>query len=136
MRDTSTGNILYGKYRGVVTRVDAATMRIKARLAVLDGVESGWAMPCVPYAGESVGFAFLPEVDSGVWIEFEQGDVSHPIWTGGFWLERQAPPRVTAAVKVIATSHARGPSVTSTYFVRCILTMMVVATHSATVASN
>jgi uncharacterized protein involved in type VI secretion and phage assembly len=97
---------LYGKYRGIVTQVDAATMRIKAKVAALNGVESGWALPCVPYAGDSVGFAFLPEEGSAVWIEFEQGDVSYPIWTGGFWLKGQAPSDATAAVKVIVTkSH-------------------------------
>ena len=94
----------YGKYRGVVVDVDAATMRVKASVpAVLGGVTSGWAAPCVPYAGPQVGFLMLPDVGSGVWIEFEGGDVSFPIWTGCYWNEppqsiplaaRQAPPGV------------------------------------------
>ena len=50
-------------------------------------------MPCVPYAGPNVGFAFLPEVGSGVWIEFEGGDVSYPIWVGGYWREGEVPCR-------------------------------------------
>jgi uncharacterized protein involved in type VI secretion and phage assembly len=96
----------YGKYRGTVTQVDAATMRIKAKVpAVYGDTESGWALPCVPYAGDSVGFAFLPEVDSAVWIEFEGGNVSFPIWTGGFWLSQQAPTDAAAAVKVIVTKQ-------------------------------
>ena len=96
----------YGKYRGVVTQVDASTMRIKAKVpAVYGDVESGWAMPCVPYAGDSVGIAFLPETGSGVWIEFEGGNVSFPIWTGGFWLSGQAPSDAAAAVKVIVTKQ-------------------------------
>lgn len=96
----------YGKYRGTVTQVDAATMRIKAKIpAVLGDTESGWALPCVPYAGDSVGFAFLPEVDSAVWMEFEGGDVSFPIWVGGFWLNQQAPSDAAAAVKVIVTKQ-------------------------------
>ena len=67
----------YGKYRGIVTDVDASTMRIKASVpAVLPTTPTGWAMPCVPYAGPQVGFLMLPEVGSGVWIEFEGGDVS------------------------------------------------------------
>jgi len=67
----------YGKYRGTVVDVDASTMRIKASVpAVYGAISSGWAWPCVPYAGDSVGFAFLPEVGSAVWIEFEGGDVS------------------------------------------------------------
>jgi uncharacterized protein involved in type VI secretion and phage assembly len=98
----------YGKYRGTVTQVDAGTMRIKAKVpAVLGSTESGWALPCVPYAGDSVGFAFLPEVDSAVWIEFEGGNVSFPIWTGGFWLSSQVPSDAAAAVKVIVTKQLK-----------------------------
>ena len=96
----------YGKYRGTVTQVDASTMRIKANVpAVYGDTESGWAWPCVPYAGDSVGFAFLPEVGSAVWIEFEGGNVSFPIWTGGFWLSQQAPSDAAPAVKVIVTKQ-------------------------------
>lgn len=103
MKEGLTSRPLYGKYRGIVTQVDAPTMRIKAKVTALDNVESGWAMPCVPYAGDSVGFAFLPETDSAVWIEFEQGDVSYPVWTGGFWLQGQAPSDAQPGVKVIVT---------------------------------
>lgn len=95
----------FGKYRGVVTQVDAATMRIKAKVpAVFADADSGWALPCVPYAGPSVGFAFLPDKGSAVWIEFEGGDVSFPIWTGGFWLSGQAPAEAAPDVKVIVTA--------------------------------
>ena len=79
-------NRFFGKYRGVVTDVDASTMRVKASVpAVLGQQPSGWARPCVPFAGPSMGFAFLPEVGTGVWIEFEGGDVSYPIWAGCYW---------------------------------------------------
>lgn len=94
----------YGKYRGAVTEVDEATMRIKAKVpAVLGDQTSGWCMPCVPYAGPDVGFAFLPEVGAGVWIEFEGGDLSYPIWVGGYWREGELPDGIGAAVKVIVT---------------------------------
>jgi uncharacterized protein involved in type VI secretion and phage assembly len=95
----------YGKYRGVVSDVDATTGRIKATVpAVFGSVESSWCMPCVPYAGPQVGFAFLPEVGSGVWIEFEGGDVSYPIWSGCFWRSGEVPSDVAADVKVIVTT--------------------------------
>jgi hypothetical protein len=98
-------NRFYGKYRGAVTDVDAATCRIKATVpAVFGSVDTGWCMPCVPYAGPNVGIAFLPEVGSGVWIEFEGGDVSYPIWSGCFWREGEVPSDVDAAVKVIVTA--------------------------------
>src|SRR5262249_20058237 len=85
-------NRFYGKYRGVVTQVDSPTLRVKAKVpAVLGDQESGWAMPCVPYAGPQVGLAFLPEEGTGVWIEFEGGDVSFPIWTGCYWRTGEQP---------------------------------------------
>lgn len=98
-------NRFYGKYRGVVTDVDAKTMRVKASVpSVLPQISTGWAMACVPYAGPKVGFAMLPEVGSGVWIEFEGGDVSFPIWTGCYWHNNEVPPNASATVKTIVTS--------------------------------
>lgn len=95
----------YGKYRGVVTAVDEVTCRIKATVpAVLGESQTGWCMACVPYAGLQCGFAFLPETGSGVWIEFEGGDVSYPIWTGCYWRDGEPPEGVTADAKVIVTA--------------------------------
>ena len=94
----------YGKYRGIVSKVDASTMRIKAQVpSVLGEQDTGWCMPCVPYAGPGVGFAFLPETGSGVWIEFEGGDVSFPIWVGGYWRQGEFPGDAADHVKVIVT---------------------------------
>ena len=96
----------YGKYRGIVSSVDPATMRIKALVpSVLGDQETGWCMPCVPYAGPKAGFAFLPAAGSGVWVEFEGGDVSYPIWVGCYWHDGEKPDRVTDKVKVIQTQH-------------------------------
>jgi phage baseplate assembly protein gpV len=98
-------NRFYGKYRGVVTDVDAATMRVKASVpSVLPGAPTGWCAPCVPYAGPQVGFLMLPEVGSGVWVEFEGGDVSFPIWTGCYWSAGDVPSAAAAAVKSIITN--------------------------------
>jgi uncharacterized protein involved in type VI secretion and phage assembly len=95
-------NRFFGKYRGVVTQVDGPTMRLKATVpAVLGDQESGWAMPCVPYAGPQVGVAFLPEAGSGVWIEFEGGDVSYPIWVGCYWRSGEFPSEAKADSKTI-----------------------------------
>lgn len=97
-------NRFYGKYRGSVTDVDASTLRIKAKVpAVLGDQETGWCMPCVPYAGQNVGMAFLPEQGSGVWIEFEGGDVSYPIWTGCYWRSGEQPSDAAPKVKAIVT---------------------------------
>jgi uncharacterized protein involved in type VI secretion and phage assembly len=97
----------YGKYRGIVSAVDAGTCRIKAKVpAVLGDADSGWCLPCVPYAGPQVGIAFLPEEGSGVWIEFEGGDVSYPVWAGCYWREGEQPSDVGAGVKVIVTKSS------------------------------
>lgn len=80
----------YGKYRGLV--VDNADPESRGRLKVRvpsvlgDEVVSGWAMPCAPYGGgPDLGFFFIPEVDAGVWVEFEMGNLEYPVWVGTFW---------------------------------------------------
>ena len=79
----------FGKYRGtVVGNVDPLQRgRLQVLVPTLLGVEASWAMPCVPYAGDGVGFYFLPELGTSVWVEFEAGDISYPIWSGCFWNE-------------------------------------------------
>ena len=90
-------NRFYGKYRGIVTDVDDSTWRIQASVPnVLPDGATGWCMPCVPYAGPQVGFLMLPEVGSAVWIEFEGGDVSYPIWSGMYWTSGDLPSNASA----------------------------------------
>ena len=86
--------------------VDASTMRIKASVpAVLGRSVHRLGLACVPYAGPQVGFVMLPEVGSGVWIEFEGGDVSFPIWTGCYWSSwRHSRPPPRPHVKDIITT--------------------------------
>lgn len=84
----------YGKYRGtVVTSTDPSQQgRIQALVPeVLGEVPSGWASPCVPYAGPLSGFFSVPPPGASVWVEFEAGDPSRPIWTGGWWPAGQIP---------------------------------------------
>jgi uncharacterized protein involved in type VI secretion and phage assembly len=83
----------YGKYRGLVTDNNDPTKRgrIKVQVpAVLNELEV-WAMPCLPYAGNNVGLYGIPEPGAGVWVEFEAGDPSYAIWTGGFWADNELP---------------------------------------------
>lgn len=78
----------YGKYRGtVVNNVDPLQLgRIQALVPDVFGLTPcSWAMPCVPIAGKQQGIFVLPQIGSGVWIEFEQGEPDYPIWVGGFW---------------------------------------------------
>jgi uncharacterized protein involved in type VI secretion and phage assembly len=96
----------FGKYRGtVVDNADPTNRaRLKVRAPAALGDLEAWAMPCVPYAGDKVGFFFLPEPGTGIWVEFEAGDPSYPIWSGCFWGDDQLPDDATAATaKVIRT---------------------------------
>ncbi len=84
----------YGKYRGTVS--DNQDPRKQGRLKVrvpeiLGEVDSGWALPCTPYAGEKTGVYTVPPVGAGVWVEFEAGDVSRPIWVGCWWGSDKLP---------------------------------------------
>jgi len=42
-------------------------------------------MPCFPIAGKQMGAYLIPQIGSGVWVEFEQGDPDYPIWTGCYY---------------------------------------------------
>jgi uncharacterized protein involved in type VI secretion and phage assembly len=53
--------------------------------------ESGWAMPCLPYAGKGVGLYLIPPEKAFVWIEFEHGDPDYPVWSGCFWASGEVP---------------------------------------------
>jgi|SoiMethySBSTD1v2_1073268.scaffolds.fasta_scaffold92883_3 uncharacterized protein involved in type VI secretion and phage assembly len=84
----------HGKYMGKVTdNLDPAGLgRIRAKVRTLLGDnETGWAMPCVPYAGNNVGMYFIPPKDSSIWIEFLDGDLEKPIYVGCFWETGQVP---------------------------------------------
>jgi uncharacterized protein involved in type VI secretion and phage assembly len=98
----------YGKYRGtVVDNKDPEKRgRLKLRVASLftddpkavnsDESVTDWALPCVPFGGlKEQGFFLVPEIGAHVWVEFEEGHLDQPIWTGTFWLapkgESEAP---------------------------------------------
>ncbi len=78
----------YGKYRGtVVNNVDP--MQIGRLMVIVPDVggltPSTWAMPCLPLAGKQMGTYLIPQIGSGVWVEFEHGDLDYPVWVGCWW---------------------------------------------------
>jgi Type VI secretion system/phage-baseplate injector OB domain len=84
----------YAKYRGlVVNNTDPLNLgRLQAMVPeVLGEIPSGWALPCTPYAGTGAGLYTIPPIGAGVWIEFEAGDVSRPIWAGAWWATAEVP---------------------------------------------
>jgi uncharacterized protein involved in type VI secretion and phage assembly len=96
----------FGKYRGTVT--DNKDPKKKGRLkvsvpSIMPPSLDVWAMPCVPYAGDQVGLVAIPAVGAGVWVEFESGDISYPIWVGCFWADGEAPEDANPDIKLFKT---------------------------------
>jgi uncharacterized protein involved in type VI secretion and phage assembly len=82
-------NKYYGKYRGFVSDNSDPDQvgRLKVTVpSVLGDTVTGWALPCLPFGGlADQGLFTIPEVGAQVWVEFEEGELSHPIWVGTFW---------------------------------------------------
>ncbi|MER5768763.1 phage baseplate assembly protein V [Streptomyces sp. NPDC001985] len=96
----AANNRFLGKFRGRVTdnRDPLRLGRITAQVPdVLGDEASTWALPCLPFTGRRSGQYVVPEVGTGVWIEFEQGDPSFPVWTGSWYGDvSELPPRASA----------------------------------------
>jgi uncharacterized protein involved in type VI secretion and phage assembly len=92
-------NRYYGKYRGTVwNNVDVqGEGRIQVVVpAISPAPLVNWARICTPSGGFQHGMFAVPPLRAGVWVEFEQGDIDYPIWTGcfygaGFETPKQAP---------------------------------------------
>jgi hypothetical protein len=93
----------YGKYRGTVLNNVDPEMRGRLMLNVPDVlglIPSSWAEPCVPLAGPTgppMGVYFVPPIGAGVWVEFEHGDPSYPIWSGCRWGTQSDIPSLAKA---------------------------------------
>jgi uncharacterized protein involved in type VI secretion and phage assembly len=101
---------IFGKYRGKVKNNSDPLRLGRVQVSVPSILGRGisiWAMPCVPYAGAKVGFLAIPPRSANVWVEFEGGDVNHPIWTGCFWGDREVPTSlVSPDTKMFKTKSA------------------------------
>ena len=99
-RNPSDANNYYGKYRGVVTDNQDPDRRGRVKLivpSVLDDQVTDWALPCSPYGGvPQQGLFMVPDIDSQVWVEFEEGDINRPIWVGTFWQQQSDVPEDAA----------------------------------------
>ena len=69
----------FGKYRAIVTNNIDPEKRLRLRIRIPDvlGTEESWAVSCLPE-----GLYALPEIGTGVWVEFEMGNPNYPIWVG------------------------------------------------------
>jgi len=117
----------YGKYRGtVINNIDPQQLgRIQAIVPDVSNIMlSSWAMPCFPATGKQMGVWALPQIGTGVWVEFEQGDPDYPIWSGCWYglvaevpaLALAAPPAIpnivlqTQGQNTIMISDVPGPT--------------------------
>ena len=67
--------------------------RIHANLEGVYGIkETGPVYSSILYAGNGVGLMFVPPEGAHVWIEFERGDPSKPIYSGCFWNTKDEVP--------------------------------------------
>ncbi|MBM9623147.1 phage baseplate assembly protein V [Streptomyces zhihengii] len=88
-------NRFLGKFRGRVVsnddplRIGRVTVKVPD---VLGDEVSTWALPCLPFAGDRSGHYAVPSAGAGVWVEFEQGDPSYPIWSGCWYGDRSELP--------------------------------------------
>jgi uncharacterized protein involved in type VI secretion and phage assembly len=97
----------YGKYRGVVaSNIDPLGKgRLLVQVAdVLADDPCLWAMPALPATGSQMGTYTVPPVNGGVWVEFEQGNPDHPVWTGCWAASTsELPPPAASATPSVAT---------------------------------
>ncbi|MGZ4770726.1 MAG: phage baseplate assembly protein V, partial [Ilumatobacteraceae bacterium] len=68
-----------GKYRGVVVSNDDPMQEHRLEVTVADvDPWPAWATP----SPDNYQYAETPDVGSEVWIDYENGDPSHPRWVG------------------------------------------------------
>lgn len=114
----------FGKFRGkVIDNFDeSGEMRLKVKVPDVSSepLES-WAVCCTPVGGPKHGLFSVPPNGTGVWVEFEQGDIDFPIWSGCFWGNQGEVPQRAKAV------HRRGNQT---------ITLQVPAKHSITISEK
>jgi len=85
----------FGKYRGTVHTVEEGDALGIISVKVPDVFGQDFVVervrPCSPFAGSKHGFVAIPESGDGVWVEFEAGKPSLPIWTGFWWADGEIP---------------------------------------------
>jgi uncharacterized protein involved in type VI secretion and phage assembly len=103
----SASSRYYGKYRGTVAdnQDPDSRGRLKVQVPSLLGDEAtDWALPCVPFGGaDQEGSYLVPNVGATVWVEFEQGDLSCPIWVGTYWTGDATAPGDKPEKRVVKT---------------------------------
>lgn len=95
---------------GVVMKLDACPdgePKIQVKVPVLQAAKEGiWARLAKPFASESFGLFFLPEVGDEVLLGYFNDDPSHPVVLGSLYSSKRKPPYELQAandIKAIVT---------------------------------
>ncbi len=69
----------FGIYRGLVMNTADPSMsgRVQVSVSSVNNIGVAWAMPCREYQS-----ARTPPIGTQVWVMFEGGDPSYPVWMG------------------------------------------------------
>ncbi len=97
----------YGKYRGTVTSVDTATLRLKAKRFPRCSVLSKAAGACLAFLlrlGRASALLSCPRAAPACGSSSRSGDVSYPVWVGCYWRDGEIPSDATPTVKAIVTA--------------------------------
>lgn len=93
----------FGLYRGIVRDVDDPEGQGRIRVEIHELLGAGkltnWASYCTPFGGGGAGFFMLPRLGDGVWVMFERGEPTKPVWIG-FWFNAEDPPPEEAGKEV------------------------------------
>jgi hypothetical protein len=160
----TTENRLFGKYRGIVTDIDAnkgnegenmGFITVQIPEIYCDGILP-LVKPCVSFAGENCGFFAFPKKGDLIWIEFEGGDQSRPLWSGFWWKKGAIPDFMSLEMVglvsrtghkitmddnsgIISLAHAKGPTIDVTdkeITFKVGRTKMVISDRGVTINDN
>lgn len=115
LHDDYGNSRFYGIYRGIVADNNDTTGNGKLKLRVpqvFSDAVTDWAWPMSPSAVKLAS----PSIGQGVWVMFEGGDPSFPIWVGVFGESKSdsAPvvitelPKGTTAPTLVTTATPSG----------------------------
>ena len=99
IKDGSGSQRFYGVYRAVVFDNKDPNALGRLRLTVpqiFSDVPTGWSWPTSPAGVRTIS----PEIGQGIWVMFEGGDPSFPMWIGVFGNE--VSDDTTVALKPIS----------------------------------
>lgn len=111
-------NEYFGLYRGeVINNLDPTrSARCKIRVyGVYDGIadqDIPWANPCFPIGGQKgYGSVYIPTIGSKVFVLFEAGEISSPVYLGASPIEGDVPSEIDVPNKYLIIKTKSGSEI-------------------------